>query len=132
MMAANAGAKDEPVTRPLKMMAESQQVIDLTDMSLVAHADGVSSHMGRVGMDCSGFVNDPILYGTITAANGDMVYWEGELNSMLVTITGGTGLFEDAQGEFIMELISSGQEYDPVAQTLTLSFVWTASGTIAY
>jgi hypothetical protein len=133
MMVADAGAKEHLVTRPLKMMAESQRVIDLTDGSLVAHAEGVSSHMGRVTMDCSGFVDDPIIYGTINAANGDIVYWEGNLNSILTTITGGTGRFEDAQGEFIItEITLLGEEIDPVAHTLTQTFVWTASGTIAY
>lgn len=132
MMAADAVAKDEPVTRPLKMMAQSQQVIDLTDGSLVAHADGVSSHLGQVAMDCTGFVDDPVFYGTIIAANGDLLNMEWELNSLLVTITPGTGRFEDAHGEFIMEIISSSQEVDPVAQTMTLSFVWSASGTITY
>jgi len=132
MMLAGAEAKDKLVSRPLKMMVQSQQVINLTNGSMVAHAEGVSSHLGWVTMDCSGFVNDPIIYGTITAANGDLVYWEWEPDSSLVTIIDGTGRFEDAQGEFIAEITPLGQELDPVAQTLTLSFVWTASGTIAY
>lgn len=132
MMVADAGAKDKLVARPLKMMVQSEQVIDLTDGSVVAHADGVSSHMGRVAMDTEGYVNDPIFYGTITTANGDLVDWEWDPNSSLVNITGGTGRFENAQGEFIMEITATGQELDPVAQTMTLTFVWTASGTIAY
>ena len=130
MMVFSVGAQNKLVTRPLKMMAQSQQVIDLTNGNLVAHADGVSSHLGKVTMDCTGSIYDPIIDGTITAANGDLLYWEGDLNSPLVIITHGTGRFENAQGEFVMETISSSQKYD--GQTLILSFVWTASGTITY
>jgi hypothetical protein len=132
MIVADAGAKDKLVPRPLKMMVQSQQVINLTNGSLVAHAEGVSSHLGSVTMDSAGTVSDPIFYGTITAANGDLIYWEWEANSILVTITGGTGRFEGAQGEFIMDITPSGQKLDPVSQTMTLTFVWTATGTIYY
>jgi hypothetical protein len=48
-------------------------------------------------------------------------------------ITGGTGRFEGATGEFfIVSIELTGMEIDPFAGTMTLSFVWTASGTICY
>jgi hypothetical protein len=45
-------------------------------------------------------------HGTITAANGDVIYWEWvrTSNPPLVTITGRTGRFEGASGEFIMDI----------------------------
>lgn len=132
MMLTGADAKDQLVSRPLKMAVQSQQVLNLIDYSVVAHAYGVSSHMGQVTMDTSGTLGDPMFYGTITAANGDIVYWEWDPTSTIVTITGGTGRFEDAQGEFFMEIALLGEEFDPVAQTITRTFIWTASGTIAY
>jgi hypothetical protein len=132
MMATGASAEEQLISRPLKMTVQSQQVIHLTDGSIVAHAEGVSSHLGIVAMDTSFTFGDPVAYGTITAANGDLVYWEWQMDSTLVTITGGTGRFQGADGEFVMEIEPVSQEFDPVANTITNTYIWTALGTISY
>ncbi len=132
MMTAGAVAKEKPVSRPFKMMIYSQQVINLNDGSFVGRGEGVASHLGLITIEGPGNLADPISRGTITAANGDLVYWEWEISTLLVTITGGTGRFEGAGGEFIMDVEVVSQEFDPVANTMTNTYIWSASGTISY
>ena len=127
-----ASAKQQ-VPRPFKMAAHSQATINLADYSVVAHAEGVASHMGQVTADASGYATDPVSYGTLTAANGDTVYWAQEAGLDVVTITGGTGRFAGASGQFTLVVLMDGPPVvDPVAGTMTMNYIWTASGTITY
>lgn len=120
------------VSRPFKVAAHSQMVVNLVDYSFTAEAWGNATHFGKVTMAGWGNLTQPVGFGTITAANGDLVEFEHNMQTNMVTITGGTGRFEGAAGEFILVTQLVSQVIDPVAGTMTMQFVWTGSGTISY
>jgi hypothetical protein len=104
--------------------------IDLTTMSMTAEAAGVASHFGNCTMAGWGSAMSPISDGTITAANGDLVNFVFNSATHTVTITGGTGRFEHASGEFTLVTEEVGRVFGP--GTMTIYFVWTGEGTISY
>ncbi|HSP91301.1 MAG TPA: hypothetical protein VLN08_10350 [Vicinamibacterales bacterium] len=128
--AANAQAT---VSRPLKMAAESQQTINLGNGAVSARARGVATHLGSFTADGSGNLADPVNFGTLSAANGDEVYYEGNTATGAYAITGGTGRFKGAGGVFVITVQMMGQPViHPENGTMTIELRWTASGTIIY
>ena len=136
---ATTSAKDK-VTRPFKMSAHSQMVVDLTGCdpmyapfgcAYVAHAEGVATHMGQVTAYETGIVA-PMTWGVMTAANGDELFYDFNSMSSVVTITGGTGRFEGATGEILLETELVSSVFDPIEMTITNTLVWTGSGTLTY
>jgi len=126
-----AQAKDS-VPRPFKMQARSQQVWQLDSTGspvqrLSAEGWGVATHCGLVTMAMNDWTT-----GTITAANEDQISFVNIPPSMIVTITGGTGRFDGATGEFTMTILSQEVSIDLVAGTMTIQIAWTAAGTITY
>ena len=130
-----ASAKN-PVPRPFKMKAHSQMVLSLTDGSFNATAWGQATHCGQT-INLGWGVFNPATGegsggGTIIAADGGEISFDSPTMAQNI-ITGGTGRFEGASGEFsIVSIETTGTDLDPVAGTMALSFVWTASGTITY
>jgi len=129
--ALSASAK-ESVPRPFNMKADSQQVWQLDDdynpiQMLVAEGWGLATHCGAITMEMYDLTT-----GAITAANGDQISFFWIPGEMTVTITGGTGRFDGAAGEFTMTVLSQTVTVDPVAMTMTVQLTWTASGTIIY
>ena len=112
------------------MMVHSQQVINWNNCTVTGHAEGVSSHLGLVTLDSAGSVFDTVAHGIITAANGDLIYWDWEVGPHPVIITGGTGRFEGASGEFVMDV--QLVDFDDTTDIWTYTYIWTASGTITY
>jgi hypothetical protein len=138
LVPAIAGAEDF-VTRPFTIAAHSQLVVQICSSEYpyvfgcpyVADAEGVASHLGRVAVKETGIFPPVLAEGTITAANGDLLFYTQGFNSTTVTITGGTGRFEGATGELeivILELV--GPVFNGATATTTLT--WTGSGTITY
>ncbi len=71
--------------------------------------------------------------GFMKSANGDQILFIWPLTDVTqVTITGGTGRFAAATGEFAITLLSQEVSVDPVAGMMTIDLTWTASGTITY
>ena len=129
-------SQKNPVSRPFKMQAHSQMVVSLADYSTVATAWGEATHCGKfVALGWGEFnpaTGEPTGSGNIIAANKDEIFYD-TLPMGHNMITGGTGRFEGATGEFsVVSIEQTGMELDPFAGTMTLSFVWTASGTICY
>jgi hypothetical protein len=129
-------SQKNPVPRPFKMQAHSQNVASLVDGNFEATAWGQATHCGRCVSLGWGTLNlvtgEATGSGKIIAANGDEIFFDNPNMSQSV-ITGGTGRFEGATGEFfIVSIERTGMEIDPMAGTMTQSFVWTVSGTICY
>jgi hypothetical protein len=134
-MAETAIALAQQVERPLTMQDHSQAVVSLVDGSLHAEASGVATHLGRHTIEGSGFMNlqtgEIWDSGVITAANGDQIFYQHGAGT--VTFTGGTGRFEGVSGGFTIVTETVGDPVvDPVAGTMTMNFLWTATGTINY
>ena len=130
--ALRASGKLQTVTRPVKMQAHSQMVLNLANGSYNSKAEIISSHCGKsVGLGWG-------LYGgagagKIIAANGDEIFFDSPTTVLQGIITGGTGRFAGASGEFnIVELEQAGMEPGTEPGTVKVSFVWTATGTITY
>lgn len=134
-----AQAKDK-VPRPLKMQAQTQQVWQVDPITgapvqlLSAEGWGVGTHCGLFYTASSGPPSpEGVLEGFITSANEDQIFWAGLLTEPRLTITGGTGRFAGATGEFTHTILSTEVvSVDPVAKTMTIDLTWTASGTITY
>lgn len=124
------------VTRPFKMEAQSQMVLSLEGGDFSSTASINASHCGRsVGLGWGTFnsaTGEGSGQGKIIAANGDEIFFD--MPSVVRNlITGGTGRFASASGEFnVVAIEQTGMEIDPVAGTVTLSFVWTAVGTLTF
>lgn len=88
--------------------------------------EGVATHFGRF----TSYANDESAEsGWYVTANGDLAYWEVisfDPNSLVtvIGITGGTGRFEGATGQFAAPMIPV--DWD------TLTFDYEAEGTITY
>jgi len=131
LLAATTAGAQTAVTRPWTMAAESQQVIRLSDGALSAHAWGQASHFGTFTSEGTGRLGNPFSQGTMTAANGDLVYFEGGVNGVY-TVTGGTGRFAGATGTFVVTPLTIGNPVPHPDGTVTIDLTWTAVGTITY
>lgn len=130
-----AGAKQNPVERPFKMSAQSQMVVTVCatfplGCPYEAHAWGVASHLGKFTAEEQGTLS-LVNGGTMTAANGDLLYYTQPLGSLVVTITGGTGRFAGASGELVITILEQTGPV-PDSGTLVTELTWTASGYIVY
>jgi hypothetical protein len=121
------GASGNAVQRPWEMQAYSEMVVSLPDMTFLSSTAWIdASHCGQsLGEGWPGG-------GKIIAANGDVIFFAMTSLTHNV-ITGGTGRFEGASGEFDFaeeEVIGMGP--GPKPGTATFYVVWTATGTITY
>lgn len=109
----------------------------ITGMQGTIKGESNASHLGKCSITERYCVNEngfPVSYieGYFTAANGDKIFYlepyevwvdENGVNCALIKISGGTGRFEDAEGEFLNRYIMDWQN-----QTITADI----SGTISY
>lgn len=145
------GVKQNPQERPFKISGDLILTIDLTTCSppllppdflpgpsTVCSAEredwGNATHLGLYSSSSSdtkvnlyyGYVSGT---GVMTAANGDQLYWKKDGDSL--TITGGTGRFENATGAF-----ETSRPAPTVTQpnpfTLVVTHPFSGSGTITY
>jgi hypothetical protein len=118
------------VTRQVIMQAHSQMVLNLATGSFNSTAWINASHCGQsVGLSWG---TGGVGAGKIIAANGDEIFFD-EPTPVKGLITGGTGRFAGASGEFdIAGIEQTGMEPGLEPGTVTLYFVWTATGTITY
>ena len=105
------------VTRPVKassVMTAHYTPTSPTTADFVNEEEGVSTFLGRFHQLSSGttsFVTGLLTAsGTITAANGDTVYWTFD-PALGFIIDGGTGRFENASGYMLWTVVSQS---DPV------------------
>lgn len=106
-------------------------------------ADGVATHTGRYTLEGSGALNLYTGYGyddgTFIAANGDKIFWHGEISPGSVPETAtlsvtsdpgdpGTGRFETLEGWFIADLFDIQVD----GSSMTMSFGLTGSGELTY
>ncbi len=127
------GASGESVQRPWEMQAYSEMVVSLPDMTFLSSTAWIdASHCGQ-SMAYAGLPDEPDR-GHIIAANGDVIYFDMPSSQLQGIITGGTGRFEGASGEFNIttEPKLIGMKPGPVPGTAILCFMWSGTGTITY
>jgi hypothetical protein len=129
-----ASGKLQAVTRPFKMEAHSELVLTVADGSYKSTAWINASHCGQsVGSGEGMFMGAGT--GKIIAANGDEISFvmpaDGTGRSI---ITGGTGRFAGASGEFkdVAMKLTGVDDPGPEPGTVKYYFVWSAAGTITY
>ncbi len=133
-LAAVASVKN-PVTRPIKGVGYVTARVDLTTGTFLSGTPdtpnwGESTHTGRFSNEASGNFFTGAISGTVTAANGDKVFWE-QTGPTSVRFTGGTGRFEGITGGFTMVISDLVVTY-PDANTMMISETYHASGTATY
>jgi len=131
LLPATVSAKKQ-VTRPFTIRGD----VTVTFVPYYASATGVATHIGQYSSESTPSIEFPSR-ATLTAANGDQLYWDENCYDLIwtattltftmeCTIDGGTGRFEGASGSF-----------GPVTVTADLTptgctFSYSASGTITY
>ena len=135
------GSTKHPVERPFKNHANATWVLSLQDGSGEGQEWGEGTHVGRYTNQSSAIWDlDPAHFGivsgqgTLTAANGDEVFWVMTPEKPgVVQTTGGTGRFENATGEITavsLTVLSVDVDLDTLTMTMTLTY--TGVGTITY
>ena len=109
----------------------------------IVGADGVATHTGRYTLEGSGELNLYTGYGyddgTFIAANGDKIFWHGDISPGSVPSTAtlsvtsnlgdpGTGRFDDLEGWFIADLFDLEVDFS----SMTMSFGLTGRGELTY
>jgi hypothetical protein len=114
-------------------------VINLADGAAEYWDSGWGTHVGKEENHAIGYLDLTTLSfygveGVVTAASGDQIFYDasGPLGGdLLVTITGGTGRFEDVSGEltsWVYRNVVQAQE----GYILTITYSYTATGWISY
>lgn len=129
-------AKDK-VERPLKFQAQGTMVVSLIDDSYEAVESGQATHIGRFENNYTGYFDlDTLLFisgsGSMTAANGDELFWRVTAPSGAGEFTGGTGRFENATGAFTWLTTDLIITVDLDSRTLTITYNYTGNGTVMY
>jgi hypothetical protein len=131
------GAPMKSVERPFKIDGHMTVTIDRSTCvgvfcSAVYEDWGEATHVGRYSNSANLTYNalTGILTGTgtLTAANGDQLFWEKDDHAY--TIIGGTGRFEGAEGEFEITHPPAVITYD--GPLVIATHTYKGSGTITY
>lgn len=132
------------VERPFKAQLTGIETADLlscdgTICPVHTQGWGVATHIGKYQLEADGYVDfaagDAWGEGFMTAANGDQILFESNLQGgeNTLTITGGTGRFQGASGTIIPASCSTPIiTADPVAGTMTIATTCAAEGSITY
>ena len=130
----DAGPIDH-VSRPFMTEERGQMVVNLLNFSFMEESWGNATHLGLFTMTGSGTVA-ALGHGIITGANGDSIFFNyippASGTTVPAVITGGTGHFLGAGGEFTIVVEELGRVIDPIAMTMTISFIANGTGTISY
>lgn len=145
---AGALAKAGGTDRPIKDQSSGTTVVNLGDLSFTIDATGIGSHLGRTTSHLDGALtltgpNSFNINGTSTvvAANGDELYgtFSGSGTSdtagnsegpVTITVTGGTGRFENASGSYAGSFSQVVLGAD--GTSLTLATDYSLRGRISY
>jgi len=138
------GSTKNPVTRPYKAVGQFHSVINVGnpygwgDWSFVATGVGQGTHTGNFLSLLTGYADPKKItpmagsVGTITAANGDQIFFVVAPDGSSVD-TGGTGRFAGATGSVTSTVIGEPVVvYDPATGTLTIDLTETLEGTLTY
>ena len=128
------GSLKNPVTRPLKVRGHGMFVADLITGRMEAHTVSQSTLSGLSTTDSVGEMDPasgtPIWsQGTVTAANGDQMFYE-MTDPVTCVFTGGTGRFEGVTGDAIQGV--SDVVVTVEWPTMTMTFNFTLDGTVTY
>ena len=128
------GSLKNPVTRPLKVRGHGMFVADLITGRMEAHTVSQSTLSGLSTTDSVGEMDPtsgtPIWsQGTVTAANGDQMFYE-MTDPVTCVFTGGTGRFEGVTGSAIQGVSDVVVKVEGPVMTMTFNF--TLDGTVTY
>lgn len=140
LVVAALGVSKSMQERPFKISGDIRLTIDITTCSAagVCYALredwGEATHLGRYTSVATGVMVNVITgyvggSGVMTAANGDQLFWDKNGDSL--TITGGTGRFDNASGEFDTSHPPATVTY-PNPYTAVVTHPFQGSGTITY
>jgi hypothetical protein len=120
------------VTRPFVIAVESQFVVMMSTGWTTGDGVGVATHLGTLTTHGEGPMGQ-VMPGTVTAANGDILCFDWNPLTTVVTFTGGTGRFVGATGGFTMTITPLGPpQPGPAPGTVVQNLAWTGVGTITY
>jgi len=131
------------VERPFKLHSERTIIVDLRFYPIcpwwIESESGEATHLGLYTNSGEGTVDlrtgESTGSGEITAANGDIVYWDGYKSgdTLIMTYTGGTGRFEGASGSVTIAFTTVAAGPDPEYPWLyRITFSFSGTGTITY
>jgi hypothetical protein len=130
------------VKRPFKAQLIGTETVPLGCVTICpvdTQGWGVATHTGKYQLEAHGEVDftaeEAWGEGFMTAANGDQIFFESNLQGGVstLTITGGTGRFKGASGTIIPTSCSTPIiTTDPVAGTMTIATTCAAEGSITY
>ena len=135
------------VTRPYKITGETVGVITEVTADYTITFDlvnvGQATHCGRywnVGTTTLSLITHRgTAQGIFTAANGDLIEWEGVIaptvdgrTILTVTVTGGTGRFADGSGGFVAEISNFVIDPMPPAVGSIVSYTFEGAGAASY
>ena len=128
------GSTKHPAQRPFSMRGEMVISLNTTDGSFVASPNcGVGTHIGRFTSFATGWMNQDleIIYaeGTLTAANGDKVFWT-ESDPTWLDVEGGTGRFQNVTGR--VAWVFSPTDYVVEGNIMTIHGAYTGEGMVTY
>ena len=129
------GSVKNPVTRPIRVQGHVTAIINLTTGELqsggpTAPNFAVGTHTGSSSNVASGNFFTGEIDGTVTAANGDQIFWMAT-GPESIGFTGGTGRFEGITDGFTFVMSNETVTF-PDANTMVISYDYLGIGTATY
>jgi len=123
------GSQKNLVQRPYKARGQVTGVIDLNKGTMEVSGVAYATHLGFVTSYAKGAPN--ALKGTVTAANGDKLFWES-YDPLTVVFTGGTGRFMGATGGYVAVDQQMVPRPNPPPGQMIIDVTFLVEGTITY
>lgn len=128
------GAGQKSVERPFKINGDLTVMVNMANGQAEGVDFGQATHTGRYHntMTLQFYPNSDHVTGsgTLTAANGDQLFWDR--NDHYFTFTGGTGRFEGATGWFEIDHPEAIYDYSQMPQFVIAKHPYEGMGEIVY
>jgi hypothetical protein len=130
-----AASANKPVERLFSIRGNSWVAMEVSNGNFVGGCSGKGTDIGWFTDVGHGNLYEGTGGGTLTAENGDQLFWNlaAAGGVWTVTYTGGTGRFEGATGSWVM--VAGPQVSNPLpwdSGTNTITWTWVGSGKLTY